>query len=97
MILISVALFFAPAINGLIGGAVGGYKAGSVSRGLAAGVLPAIVVGLALWVILAMFNAPILGFFGGVTMGLWALLSSAGLLLGAAIGGAIAPGRPASA
>jgi hypothetical protein len=91
-----VLLFFAPAVNGLIGGAVGGYKAGSVSRGLAAGVLPAIVVAAALWVILALFDAPILGFFGGVAVGLWALLSSLGLLLGAAVGGAIAPERPAA-
>jgi hypothetical protein len=97
MIAISVLLFFAPAVNGLIGGAVGGYKAGSISRGLAAGVLPAIVVGAALWVILALFDAPILGFFGGVAVGLWALLSSLGLLLGAAFGGAIAPDRPAAA
>lgn len=44
MIVISVVLFFAPAVNGLIGGAVGGYKAGSISRGLAAGILPALVV-----------------------------------------------------
>lgn len=94
MIVISVVLFFAPAVNGLIGGAVGGYKAGSISRGLAAGILPALVVGAALWVILALFNAPVLGFFGGVAVGLWALLSSLGLLLGAAVGGAIAPERP---
>jgi hypothetical protein len=95
MVAISMVLFFLPAINGLIGGAVGGYKAGSAGRGLAAGVLPAIVVGLLLWIIFAMFDAPIIGFLGGVAVGLWALLSSAGLLLGALIGGAAAPARPA--
>jgi hypothetical protein len=95
MIAISVLLFFAPAVNGFIGGAVGGYKAGSMSRGLTAGILPAIVVGAALWVLLALFDAPVLGFFGGIAVGLWAVLSSAGLLLGAAIGGTIAPNRPA--
>lgn len=95
MIFISMALFFMPAVNGLVGGAVGGYKAGSIARGLAASVLPAIALGAALWVLLALFDAPILGFFGGVAVGLWALLSSAGLLLGAAIGDALAPDRPA--
>jgi hypothetical protein len=41
----------------------------------------------------ASFHVPFLGFIGGVAIGLWALFSSAGLLLGALIGGAIAPGR----
>ena len=93
MIGISLVLFFLPAINGLIGGVVGGYKAGSVGRAVSAAVLPAVVVGLALWIIFAMFNAPLLGFIGGVAVGLWALFSSVGLLIGAALGGAVAPGR----
>lgn len=93
MIGISLLLFFLPALNGLIGGGVGGYKAGSVGRGLAAAVLPAIIVGAAIWVLLAMFNAPVLGFISGLAVGIWALISSIGLLIGALIGGAIAPDR----
>lgn len=91
MIGISLVLFFIPAINGLIGGAVGGYKAGNVSRALTAAVLPALVVGLVLWALMALFDAAILGFFVGVAGGAWALFSSIGLLIGAAIGGAMAP------
>lgn len=93
MIGISLLLFFLPALNGLIGGGVGGYKAGTVGRGLAAAVLPAIIVGAAIWVLLAMFNAPVLGFISGLAVGIWALISSIGLLIGALIGGAIAPDR----
>jgi hypothetical protein len=93
MIAISLALFFLPALNGLIGGAVGGYKAGSAGRGLTAAVLPAIVVGAVLWSVFALFDAPILGFFGGLALGLWALISSVGVLVGAIIGGMIAPER----
>lgn len=93
MIVISLVLFFLPAINGLIGGAVGGYKAGSASRGIAAAVLPSIVVGLSLWGLLASFDRPLLGFFGGLAAGLWALISSLSLLLGAALGGVFAPDR----
>lgn len=93
MIVISLVLFFLPAINGLIGGAVGGYKAGSAGRGLTAAVLPAIVVGLGLWAIFAIFDAPVIGFLGGLAVGIWALISSIGLLIGAAVGGAIAPAR----
>jgi hypothetical protein len=93
MILISLLLFFLPAINGLIGGWVGGYKAGSVGRGMGAAVLPSIVVGAVLWIALASYGRPLLGFFGGLAVGLWALISSVGLLIGAAIGGVMAPDR----
>ena len=94
MIGISLILFFLPALNGLIGGGVGGYKAGSVGRGLGAAVLPAVVVGIGIWVLLAIFDAPVLGFLGGLAVGLWALFSSISLLIGALIGGALAPERP---
>ena len=95
MIGISLLLFFLPALNGLIGGAVGGYKAGSTVRGLGAAILPAIVSGIGIWILLGMFDAPILGFLAGVAVGVWALISSIGLLIGAAIGGALSPGSPA--
>jgi hypothetical protein len=91
MIGISMLLFFLPAINGLIGGAVGGYKAGSATRGLGAAILPAIISGLGIWVLLAILDAPVLGFLAGMAFGLWALVSSIGLLIGAAIGGAVSP------
>lgn len=93
MIVISLVLFFLPALNGLIGGAVGGYKAGSAGRGITAAVLPSVVVGLVLWGLFAIFDAPVIGFFGGLAVGIWALVSSIGLLIGAAIGGALAHGR----
>lgn len=93
MIAISLLLFFLPAINGLVGGAVGGYKAGSAGRGVVAAVLPSIVVGLSLWGLLAWYDRPVLGFFGGLAVGLWALISSVALLIGAAIGGVMAPDR----
>lgn len=96
MIGISLLLFFVPAINGLIGGVVGGYKAGSVGRGLTAAVLPSIVVGLSLWGLFASFVGPMLGFVGGLAVGVWALISSVSLLLGAAIGGLLAPDRSRS-
>jgi len=95
MLVISMLLFFLPALNGLIGGAVGGFKAGSVKRGLIAALLPAIAAGLGIWVLLAIFDAPIIGFLSGLAFGVWALISSIGLLVGAMVGGAMAPPRPA--
>lgn len=93
MIVISLVLFFLPAINGLIGGAVGGYKAGSAGRGITAAILPSIIVGLLMWGLFALFDAPIIGFIGGLAIGIWALISSIGLLIGAVLGGAMAPAR----
>lgn len=90
MIGISLVLFFLPAVNGLIGGAVGGYKAGSLGRAVSAAILPAVVVGLATWGLIALLDAPVLGLISGVAVSIWALLSSIGLLIGAAIGGAVA-------
>ena len=81
--------------HGLIGGAVGGFKAGSVKRGLIAALLPAIAAGLGIWALLAVFDAPIIGFLSGLAFGVWALISSIGLLVGAMVGGAMAPPRPA--
>ncbi len=97
MIGISLVLFFLPALNGLIGGAVGGYKAGSATRGLSAAILPAIISGIGIWLLLTLFDAPILGFLAGLAVGVWALISSIGLLIGAALGGAVSPGSSATA
>ena len=94
MLVISLLLFFLPALNGLIGGAVGGFKAGSVKRGLIAALLPAIAAGLGIWALLTVFDAPIIGFLSGLAFGVWALISSIGLLVGAMVGGAMAPPRP---
>jgi hypothetical protein len=94
MLVISMLLFFLPALNGLIGGAVGGFKAGSAKRGLIAALLPAIAAGLGIWALLGVFDAPIIGFLSGLAFGVWALISSIGLLVGAMVGGAMAPPRP---
>ncbi|QRK13153.1 hypothetical protein JQX13_25875 [Archangium violaceum] len=90
MIGVSLVLFFLPAVNGLIGGVVGGYKVGNVKRALGAAILPAIVVCVGLWLLLAVFNLPVVGFLSGVALGLWVLFSSIGVLVGAAVGGAMA-------
>jgi hypothetical protein len=88
MIGISLALFFLPAINGFLGGVVGGYKVGGAGRALAAAILPAVAVGLGLWLLLAVLDAPLIGLLSGVTLLVLILCSSLGLLVGAAIGGA---------
>jgi len=94
MVLISLLLFFVPLLNGFVGGLVGGYKVGTVSRGLAAAVLPAVVVGVGLWVLLAIADLPVLGMLAGVAIGLAVVFSEIGLFLGAVLGGVLAANRP---
>lgn len=86
MVFLSIALFFVPLINGLVAGAVGGYKVGGVGRALAAAVLPAVVVAGALWVVFALFDAPLWGALAGVAVGIIVLLSDVGLFIGAVVG-----------
>ena len=89
MVLISLLLFFLPVINGFIGGAVGGYKVGSVGRALIAAVLPAIVVALGLWGIFLVYEAPVWGVLAGTTAGMLVAISDLGIFVGAAFGGAL--------
>ena len=93
MLGITLVLFFLPLVNGLIGGLVGGYKVGSPGRALAAAILPGAVAAVGLWLLLALFNLPFLGFFAGLAVGIAVLLSEVGLLVGALGGGWLAKQR----
>jgi hypothetical protein len=93
MVVLTTALFFLPAVNGLIAGTVGGYMVGSMKRALLAAVIPAMVAAMALWVLLATLDFPVVGFFVGAAMGVHIVLSEIGLFLGAAIGGTVAQTR----
>jgi hypothetical protein len=97
MIAITLALFFVPLINGIVGGIVGGYKVGDWKRALGAAVLPALVVALGLWLIVAAFGAPVLGLIGGTAAGVVVLLADVGIFLGAAVGGLAAQSRKRTA
>jgi hypothetical protein len=97
MIGLTLALFFLPLINGVIGGFVGGYKVSGVGRALAAAVLPAIVVAVGLAILFAILDAPVWGIVAGLSGSALVALADVGIFLGAAIGGAMGraamPGR----
>jgi hypothetical protein len=93
MVIITLALFFLPLINGLVGGAIGGYKVGNWKRALTAAILPAIVATVAIWLIIAAFGAPVLGLFGGLAVGFIVILADVGIFIGAALGGWAAQSR----
>lgn len=87
MVVISLALFFLPAINGFVGGLVGGYKVGSVGRALVAAIIPALLVAGGMWILLAMFDLPVLGFFAGIGVAILVVLAGMSMFLGALVGG----------
>lgn len=93
MVGITLALFFIPLFNGLIGGFVGGYKVGSPGRALGAAFLPAIVASGGLWIILGSFDHPVIGFVAGLTVGILVVLADLGIFIGALIGGAVSNRR----
>jgi hypothetical protein len=89
MVGISLVLFFLPAINGLVGGLVGGYKVGTPRNALIAAILPAVVIGIGLVLFFNVLGFPVLAFFAGITIASLVALSEVGLLVGAWIGGFI--------
>jgi hypothetical protein len=90
MIGLTLVLFFLPLLNGLIGGAVGGYKVGGVGRALLAALLPAVVVGVGLWILFAVAHVPFWGVVAGLTAAALVVLADVGMIIGAVIGGALA-------
>lgn len=93
MIAVSVVLLFVPGINGFVGGVVGGYKAGSPLRGIAAAAGTATVLTIGTWVGFAVLRLPFVQFASEMSLTAWSVLSSASTILGALIGGALAPVR----
>lgn len=94
MVVISLGLFFLPAINGLIAGFVGGYKVGSVKRALLAALLPAVVIAGLVWVVFVALDLGLLGLFAGFTVGVIIAIADLGLFVGAVLG-ALVSDRPA--
>ena len=95
MLGLSVALFWAPFLGGLVAGFVGGRKAGGVGPALMAALLPGVVLFVATILLGALLGwIPILGQVVGTlaNMGAWVLgfVNIVPLLLGAMIGGATA-------
>ena len=58
MIVISILLFWLPLVGPFLGGLVGGRKAGSVKRGLAACFLPALLFAIFVSVVMTLWGLP---------------------------------------
>ena len=93
MVGITLALFFLPLVNGVIGGLVGGYKARRIPQALLAAILPAAVATVGLWIIVSALGAPVIGALAGTAVGILIALADLGIFAGAAIGGWLAQSR----
>ena len=95
MVGLSVALSWVPFVGGLVAGFVGGRKAGSLGKALAAVFLPGVILFLVTILMGALVGwIPIIGSLWGALAGVasWlvAFLNVLPLVLGAAVGGATA-------
>ncbi len=97
MIVLSLLLSWLPLFGPLIAGIVGGYCAGGIGRGLAAAVIPLVLLGVFVWWVGAALNHAVAGFFVSVGVTLLLVVHEVGLFIGAVIGGAIAQGRKPAA
>lgn len=88
MFLISILLFWLPGFGPLIAGFVGGKKSGGVLNAIIAVILPAIVLGICLFLFTSLLTgAPIIGIVAGAGSSILVLSNVGPLLIGAIIGG----------
>ena len=88
MFLISILLFWLPGLGPLIAGIVGGKKAGGFLNAIIAVFLPAIVLGIMLFLFAStLTGAPIIGFVAGAGSFILVISNVGPLLIGAIIGG----------
>ena len=88
MFLISILLFWLPGIGPFIAGIVGGKKAGGILNSIIAVFLPAIVLGIFLFLFASVLTgAPVIGFVAGAGSFVLVISNVGPLLLGAIIGG----------
>jgi hypothetical protein len=91
MFLISLLLIWLPFFGPLIAGFVGGKKAGGVGSAIGAVFLPALVLGVFLFVLGTAAGLPLVGAVTGATAFLFVAVAAIGpMLLGAILGGALA-------
>ena len=97
MIVISLLLFWLPGFGPLIAGYVGGRRAGDVGHAFVASLLPMVLVGAAVFIILTLVVAPILGplapavgAIAGTLTVIYLIVLEIALIAGAVVGGLLA-------
>ncbi len=89
MIGLSIVLIWLPVLGPLIAGFVGGRRAVTVGKALAAAFAPAVLVGIVVALILAAFELPIIGTVAGIGVAIAVVVESVPLFIGAWLGAAV--------
>lgn len=84
---LAILIGWIPIVGPAVAGYIGGRKAGSPGRGFVAGLIPAVIVGILVVVILALFDLPIIGTVTGFAVAIWVAIEAIPLLIAALIGG----------
>ena len=90
MVLVELVLFWAPVIGPIAAGLLGGWVAGSPGTAMLAAILPAILVGILLFLAFAYLQLPMLGGFLGLGVTVYLIVTRILLILAAAAGGLLA-------
>jgi hypothetical protein len=84
--LVTVLLFFVPLVNGIIGGMAGGIRVADAGRSIWAGFAAVAPVALALFLVLGLAGAPVLGVPTRPTTLMLIVMACIGILIGAPLG-----------
>lgn len=87
MTALAILIGWIPIVGPAVAGYVGGRKAGSPGRAFVAGLIPAVIVGVLVGVILALFDLPVIGTVTGFAIAIWVAIEAIPLLVAAVVGG----------
>lgn len=90
MLVLAIVLSWLPLFGPLIAGGVGGRIVGERKRALFVALVPAIALAVLIWIVLALFELPVLGAVVGVGILGVIAFQEIPLLIGAYAGGALA-------
>lgn len=90
MIVIDLALFWAPVVGPIAAGLVGGWVAGSAGTAVMAAILPALIAGVLLLIAFTWLGLPVVGGFLGLGLAVYLILTRVLLIVAALVGGALA-------
>lgn len=89
MVVISILLSWMPVVGPLIGGVVGGHKAGTIGKALYAAILPAVFLAGIIWFGGMFTGIPLLGTVAAIGTGSFAIMMLFPMIGGALLGGAL--------
>lgn len=93
MLILAVLLSWLPILGPLLAGFIGGRMIGGERRALGVALLPAVLMAVVLWIVLAAFELPVLGAVAGFGVLVVIAIQELPLLAGAWFGGSTGTGR----